>query len=400
MLAAELENEEDDRLSQGRRTSRRRSSTVILELTDEQAMFQHVARGFLRTRSSIADVRSLYAHPVGYHPAFWRDCAKLGWSGLLIPPKYGGSLSGTSILDVVIVAEEFGRLVTPGPLIPVSVVADAVARSGSSRQKLDVLPGLASGDLVATWCRSDNEGRWVDPRNPVRAIADGENYVLSGTAGFVESASEADVFLVSAVAEERPIQFLVRSETPGLSVQRRTSLDFVRRVGDVSFDRVLVGGDAVLGGYQHARRDIDAQLNLAAVIECAETMGAFERAFEFTVDYALQRVAFGKVIGSYQAIKHRLADIKTAIEAGHAAVAAAARAVQDSGVEAAELASVAKSYVTQQAVAGMQDCVQVHGGIGVTWEHDLHLYLRRALTSKAMYGSPAEHRDRLCSLAW
>jgi alkylation response protein AidB-like acyl-CoA dehydrogenase len=202
---------------------------------------------------------------------------------------------------------------------------------------------------------------------------------------------------VTARTGEGLTQFLVPADAAGVRVTPLRSLDFVRRFAAVRFEDVRVPESAVVGPVGGADPDVELQVQLAVALQCAETVGATDRVFEFTAQYAFDRYSFGRPLASYQALKHRFADMKTWLEACHATATAAARGVQEGAADAGELASVAKSYVGERSVDIIQDCVQMHGGIGVTWEHDIHLYLRRATVNREMYGTPADHRERLAA---
>ncbi len=325
--------------------------------------------------------------------------AALGWTALLVPEEQGGgSVGGEGLLDLVLVAEEMGRLITPGPLLPVNVVADAVARAGTAAQRDDLLPGLVAGDTVATWAFDEGAGSWDAAGVELTATADGDGWILQGTKSYVQDAAVADWFLVTARTGDGLTQLIVPSATTGVTVLPLESLDFVRRFGEVAFDRARVPGSALLGQAGGAAADVEHQLQVALVIQNAETVGATARVFEFTLEYARDRVAFGRPIGSYQALKHRLAEMKTALEGSFATATSSTKAVAAGAEDAAELVSVAKAYIGEHAVGIVQDCVQLHGGIGVTWEHDLHLYLRRVTQNAALYGSPRQHRERIAEL--
>jgi alkylation response protein AidB-like acyl-CoA dehydrogenase len=190
-------------------------------------------------------------------------------------------------------------------------------------------------------------------------------------------------------------QFLIPTDTPGVTITPLDSVDLTRRFASVRFVRASVPGSTMLGDVTAAPDQIERQLQIAIVLQCAETCGAMARAFEFTVEYMQDRFSFGRPIASYQALKHRVADIKMWLEASHATTDAAARAVSAGDVDAGELAGAAKAYVGPVASEIIQDCVQLHGGIGVTWEHDLHLYLRRVTINHSTYGSPTDHLERI-----
>lgn len=370
-----------------------------LELTDDQQLFAETTRRFLETESPLTSVRQLHDSADGFDRDQWRRGAALGWTALLVPEEQGGgSVSDDGLLDLVLVAEEVGRLIAPGPLLPVNVVADAVARVGSAAQRDEVLPALVSGDAVATWAFDEGTGAWdVAGVRATATQADG-GWVLDGAKSFVQDAAVADWFLVTARTGEGLTQLLVPSSTAGVAVSPLESLDLVRRFGEVSFAGVRLPDSAVLGQAGEAAADVERQLQVALVIQNAETVGAVARVFDFTLEYSRDRVAFGRPIGSYQALKHRLAEMKTALEGCFATATVSARAVAAGSPDAAELVSVAKAYIGDRAPSIVQDCVQLHGGIGVTWDHDLHVYLRRVTQNAALYGSARQHRERVASL--
>jgi len=370
-----------------------------LDLSADQELFVETTRRFLETECPLTEVRRLQAEGGGFEPGYWRQGAELGWTAMLVPESEGGgSVSGDGLLDLVLVAEEMGTLVSPGPLVPVNVVADAVSRSGDDGQRAELLPGLLSGESIVTWAFAEPDGAWDASGVQLAAEERDGGWVLSGTKTFVQEAQVADGFLVTARTGGGLTQFVVPADAQGVTVSPLGSLDFTRRFGRVDLDGVRVSSDAVLGAVGAAGADVERQLEVALVLQNAETVGATTRVLDFTLEYAKDRIAFGRPIGSYQALKHRFADMRTWLEACHATATASARAVATGAHDASELASVAKSYIADRSPAIIQDCVQLHGGIGVTWEHDLHLYLRRVAQNAALYGSVTEHRERLAAL--
>ncbi|MFZ6003425.1 MAG: acyl-CoA dehydrogenase family protein [Actinomycetota bacterium] len=373
-----------------------------LELSEDQEFFRQTTRKFLAAECPIATVRSLEADPAGFGADYWRRGAELGWTSMLVPEADGGgSLSEHGLLDLVLVAEEMGRMVSPGPLVPCNVVAATIAASGSPEQRADVLPGLLSGETVAAWVHPSNVCE--PPRPPsghpgsqTVAVSRGiDGFVLSGRAAPVEAGAQAQHLLVTAVTEDGPTQLLVQAGAPGLTVTPLDGLDLVRRFAEVVFDGVEVPASAVVGAVGGAGADIERQLQTAVVLQCAEMVGAADQMFELTLEYMGDRYSFGRPLSSYQALKHRVADDKMWLEACHAIATAAARAVATGADDAAELVSTAKAWIGPHATELIQDCVQLHGGIGVTWEHDLHLYLRRATVDRVTYGTPEEHSERI-----
>ncbi len=362
-----------------------------LELTEDQAFFVDTTRRFLEAECGIPAVRRLEADPLGYDPKAWAQGAQLGWTSLLVPEADGGgSFSDHGLLDLVLVAEEMGRVVAPGPLGPVNVVASVLGRVGSPTQKHDVLPGLLAGDRVAAWCGP----RPVDGRPDGRA--DG-GLVLSGSCSPVEAGGQADHLLVTVDHGGAPSQVLVPAGAGGLTVTPMDGLDLVRRFAEVRFDDVVVPADAVVGPAGDAAAEIAHAHRIACTLQCAETAGVMDKVFGMTLEYLGDRYSFGRALSSYQALKHRVADDKVVLEASHAIVTAAARAVASGRPDAGDVVSAAKAWIGPRATELIQDCIQLHGGIGVTWEHDLHLYLRRATVNRATHGTPEEHAERVAA---
>ncbi|HET6188565.1 MAG TPA: acyl-CoA dehydrogenase family protein, partial [Trebonia sp.] len=262
-------------------------------------------------------------------------------------------------------------------------------------QREAVLPGIVTGEQVVTWAFADARGNW-DAGAGAQARPDGDDLVLSGSRGCVQDAISADVLLVAASLDGVPVQLLVPSRAPGVTIRPLRTLDLSRRFADVEFHAVRVGRDAVLG--TGGTGPLDAQLLNAVVLTCADTIGAIDALFTMTVAYARRRIAFGRPIGSFQAVKHILADQALYLEACKAAAVAAARAVQAAAPDAAEVASMAAAYIGDVACDIAQECLQVHGGTGYAWEHDLHLFLRRVRSNSLLFGEPSWHRERVCAL--
>lgn len=368
-----------------------------LDLTDEQQLLRETTRRFIEDRLPIAEVRRMADGPTGRDPGMLAAAGELGWFALFVPEDFGGgTVSGSPVRDAVIVAEERGRLVQPAPFVATNVVADAVAREGSEDQRSAHLPPLAAGERTAAWAIGDRSGV---PEPVIHLTAVGDGVRLDGVAGAVVDAADAGLFLVSAIESSGGTsQILVPAATPGVTVAPLHGLDLSRRFADVHFDDVRLGPDAVLGARGGADATICRQIDVAVTLTVAESVGAMHRLLEMTVEYARSRIAFGRPIGSFQALKHLLADASLACEISAAAADAAAEAVADERPTASEIASIAASYAGDAGVEVAQTCLQVHGGIGFTWEHDLHLYLRRLQTDRVLYGDPTWHRERICRL--
>jgi alkylation response protein AidB-like acyl-CoA dehydrogenase len=370
---------------------------VDLELTDDQQLFVETTAKFLENTCPLSTVREwAEKEPAGFPSDWWRQGAELGWTSLLISEADGGgSVSGHGLLDLALVAEVMGQGVAPGPLLPVNLVAAALSEFGSEAQRSEYLPGLLSGETIATWCLAEPHHSGLPTGVTLEATAQGEGFVLSGKKGPVEAGAEAGFFLVAALVDGQVTQFLVDADAPGVTVTRAEAIDLVRRFATVSFDNVVLPAEAVVGQVGGAGGQIERLFELAVALQCASMVGVIDRVLTFTLEYAFDRYSFGRPLASYQALKHRFADMKLWTEASLATSTAAARAVDAQSEKASELVSVAKSYIGDKAPAILQDCVQLHGGIGVTWDHDLHLFIRRVVLDRSLFGTPFEHRERI-----
>ena len=382
------------------------------DLTADQRLFRSTTREFLEKEMPLTRVRELAEAGVGFESDWWRRGSELGWNSMTVAPEAGGdSISGEGLVDTCIVAEEMGRLISPGPLLGVNVVAAALSEAANADEYAEVIAALMAGEAVASWAVYEPKRGFTPLAPQVRAERDSAGYMLTGVKNRVDGGDQADWFLVTAAGPDGLAQFLVPAGAPGVTVTAESSLDLVRHYARVELDGVVApdggmggGGDGGMGGAGLVRpagpaeAAVNRQVQIAAALQCAETAGAVQRVFEFTVQWAFDRYSFGRPLASYQALKHRFADMKTWLEACLATAGTAAHAASLRTEDADELASVAKSYVGQRATDIIQDCVQLHGGIGVTWEHDIHLYLRRATVNRAMFGTPGEHRRRLADI--
>jgi len=370
---------------------------VLHELSSDQEFFQETTGRFLDEHVPVGELRRLRDDPGGFGRDYWTRGADLGWTSLLVgEADGGGSISGSGLVDLTLIAHEFGRRAAPGPLTATNVVAAALGEAGGPAHA-EVLAGLLNGTEIATWCFTEPQ-----PNDRLGAVAlevrvDGDEVVLHGVKRPVESAGRSDHLLVTGRTGTGLSQVLVPRDTPGVSVSPMHTVDLTRRFSVVSFDRVRVPATAVVGAVGAADALVERQLDLALVILDAESVGAMQAAFDMTVEWAFDRYSFGRPLASYQALKHRFADMKAWLEASHAISDEAAAAVAARAPQAAELVSAAKAFIGQYGAELMQECVQLHGGIGVTFEHDLHLYLRRHTVNRALYGTPADHRQRIAN---
>ena len=372
---------------------------MLLTLNADQELFRDTTAKFLAEKASVDEIRGLRGDLAGFATSYWTDGAGLGWTSLLVDEDHGGgSISDQGLVDLTVVAHEFGRHAAPGPLVDCNVVASALSTAGGHAHS-EVLDGLLSGTSVATWCIEEPppHGRFGEVTTTV--TLDGDDVVINGVNRPVESAARADYFLVTGQTDGRLTQVVVPRDTPGLSVAPLHSIDVTRRFGQVTFRDVRVPRSALVGDPGGADDQVARQLRLAAVILTAEAVGAMQAAFDMTVAWAFDRYSFGRPLASYQALKHRFSDMKSWLEASHAISDAAAAAVAIDAPDADELVSAAKAFIGDYGAELAQECVQLHGGIGVTYEHDLHLFLRRITLNRTLAGTPADHRQRMANIA-
>ncbi|BAX93706.1 acyl-CoA dehydrogenase family protein [Mycobacterium shigaense] len=362
----------------------------------EKALFASTTQSFLQKEAPLRRVRELHAAGVSFEPAWWRRAAELGWTALLVPEELGGgSVSGSGVSDLAMVAEQLGKTVAPGPLYPVSAVLAALADSVDAQAHAGVIESLIAGETVASWAVYEPGTGWA-PLNPaVTASRTDTGYRIDGSKDRVEAGADSGLFLVVARCGDEIRQLLVQADAPGVRVTPQKSVDLVKQYARVHFDGVVVEPSAVVGSAAQTPALIDRQSQIAQVLQCAEVVGILQTVFDFTARWAMDRHTFGRPLASYQALKHGFADMKLWLEACRATTAAAVAAVAERSGTAGLSASIAKSYVGEMAGRLVQACVQMHGGIGVTWEHDLHLYLRRVTLYRSMFGTPEEHNLRV-----
>lgn len=369
-----------------------------LTLTSDQEFFRETTHRFLDDHAAPAQIRGLRAHPAGFDDRFWSQGAELGWTSLLVGEESGGgSIGGDGLVDLTLVAFEFGRHAAPGPLLPTNVAAPALHEDGADRHQ-ELLGGLLAGTSIVSWCSSE-------PRPPDHLGAvgleirpEGAEVVLNGVMRPVESGREASHLLVTGRTAGGLTQVLVPGDATGVQIRPMRSVDLTRRFCEVEFRDVRVPTASVLGEIGQAERQFERQLQLALAIANAESVGTMQAAFDMTVSWAFDRYSFGRPLASYQELKHRFADMTSWLQASHAVSDAAAAALSAGSPGAAELVSAAKAFIGDYGSELVQDCVQLHGGIGITFEHDLHLFLRRHTLNRTLHGTPSDHRQRITDL--
>lgn len=371
---------------------------MLHELSSDQEFFRETTGRFLDEHVPVGEVRNLRGDAVGFSTDYWVRGADLGWTSLLVDEAHGGgSISGSGLIDLSLIAYEFGRRAAPGPLTTANIVAAALSDTAPSDGPSALLADLLTGTAVATWCHSEAPPHDRLDALALEALVDGDEIVLDGVKRPVESAGRADYFLVTGRTGDGFSQVLVPADAPGLTVSPMQTVDLTRRFSVVRFDGVRVPASAAVGAVGGAGAQIERQSLIAVALLNAESVGAMQSAFDMTVEWAFDRYSFGRPLASYQALKHRFADMKTWLEASHAIADDGVAALAAGSSKAAELLSAGKAFIGQYGSDLMQECVQLHGGIGVTFEHDLHLYLRRHTVNRALYGTPSEHRQRIAS---
>jgi alkylation response protein AidB-like acyl-CoA dehydrogenase len=371
-----------------------------LDLTDDQKTFQQAARRSIEKEIPLTKIRELVEEGATLDRAWWQAGAELGWAAMLVPEELdGGTISGEGVRDLAIIAEEFGRGVVPAPLQAVNtVIAGLVEVVAEQEHHAETIGGLFSGELIGSWAAYEPGKEW-DPLNPATvAKIESGSIVIDGVKDRVEYATAADVFLVTASGPEGVVQVLVPADAPGVTVTATPGVDLTRPFGEVRFDNVEIPSESLVGTAATTAAVIERQFQVAVALQCAETAGVVEKAFELSVQWAFDRYSFGRPLASYQALKHRWADQRTWLEAILATSDAAAAAVSNRDPNAAELVSVAANYVGDKSTEIIQDIVQLFGGIAITYEHDVHFYLRKATANKHLYGTPTDHRRRVAEL--
>ena len=363
----------------------------------EVLLFASTTQSFLEKEASLPRLRELHAAGIAFDAGWWRRAAELGWTSLLVPEELGGgSVSGDGVKDLALVAELAGRTVAPGPLHPVSTVLAGLVEAPENHE--DTIESLVSGEVIASWAVYEPSRSWA-PLNPgVTATPTATGYRLDGVKDRVEAGADSAVLLVVADCEGAVRQFLVSTDAAGVRVESQRSVDLVKSYARVHFDGVEIDAAAAVGTPEQTAELISRQSQIAQILQCAEVVGILDAVLKFTIRWGFDRHSFGRPIGSYQVLKHKYADLKIWFEACKAATNAAVAEVAGRSPEAEMAVSVAKSYVGEYAPRMMQDCVQLHGGIGVTWEHDLHLYLRRVMLDRSMFGTPEDHNLRVYAL--
>lgn len=360
--------------------------------SEEQEELRRALRRFLEDKSPEPEVRRLMETTEGYDPAVWSQMAhQLGLQAMHIPEEYGGA--GFSYVELVVVLEEMGRALLCAPFFStVALAANAVLSSGDDEAKKDLLPGIASGETIATLALTEDSARWDLDAVTLAAVRTRDGFRLDGHKMFVLDGHLADLILVAARTDAGLGLFAVEGDADGLTRTPLTTMDQTRKQARLEFSATSA---RLLGREGQAGVGLARTLDLAAVALAAEQVGGAQRCLEMSVEYAKVRVQFGRPIGSFQAIKHKCADMLLEVESARSAAYYAGWAAADAPEELPAVACLAKAYCSEAYFHAAAENIQIHGGIGFTWDHPAHLYFRRAKTSELLLGDPAYHRELL-----
>ncbi len=365
-------------------------------LTPEQEEICAAARKLLARRAGPGHVRGLAGDARGYDPSLWREMAELGWLGLAVPEQHGGL--GAGFIDLCLLVEEQGRAIVPGPFLSTVVLgARAIASFGSVAQQAAHLPAVAGGERIIAVARTAPGGDWEPTAVAVTAARDRDGYLVDGAATLVDYAHVADLLLVVARLGDALSVFLVPAGTAGVAMRAEQSIGD-DRPHEVTFTGVRLAEDAVLGRPRQGEPIARALAAWGAAARCAELVGIGQRVLEMTVDYAKERTAFGQPIGAFQAVQHHCADMAADILASRAITREAVWCVDAGDAAAGETVAVAKAWVSDAVARACALGHQVHGAIGFTAEHDLHLLARRARVAELDFGDGAWHRGQLADV--
>jgi alkylation response protein AidB-like acyl-CoA dehydrogenase len=363
--------------------------------SEEQEMLRDAAKRFLTDNCSTKFVRQMMADATAHDAGFWSKLVGQGWPGLLIPEQYGGT-NGT-FLDLTVIAEEMGKAIIPGPFFAAAALGAPVFIEGASDAlKKEFLPKMAEGKFIATVAIAEGTGRFDAGGVEIKASKKGSGYTLTGEKFFVPDAHVADAIVVAArtgsgSGEDGITLLCVPAKEKGVTVTQLKTVDMTRRMCHVKFDNVQA--DVVIGKENGGWATMRRVLDVATAALSVEMVGTAQKALDIAVDYAKTRVQFGKPIGSFQAVKHKCVDMMVAVENARSLTYYACWTVDERVPEASTAVPMAKAYASDMAKNVTSEAIQVHGGIGFTWEHDMHLYHRRALAGEANLGNAPIHRE-------
>ena len=360
--------------------------------SEEQEELRKTVRSFLDQKSPETEVRRLMETDEGYDPAVWKQMGEqLGLQGLIVPEEFGGS--GYSYVELGVVLEEMGRALLCAPYFSTVVLAgNALLHSGDDAAKKDYLPGIASGETIATLAFTEPSGKWDEAGITMEAMKKGDCWVLNGTKSFVLDGATASLILVAARTGKGVSLFGVEGDASGLTRTALSTMDQTRKQAKLEFNGTPA---RLIGTEGDGWKTLSTVLDLAAVALAAEQVGGAQKVLDMSVEYAKVRIQFGRPIGSFQAIKHKCADMLLEVESAKSAAYYGMWCASEMNDELPSVASLAKAYCSEAYFHSAAENIQIHGGIGFTWEHPAHLYFKRAKSSELLFGDPTYHRELL-----
>ena len=367
-------------------------------LNEEQEMLKTMARDFFTNECPKTHVKEMMDDEKGYSPELWKKMAELGFLGLVIPEEYGGT--GGNFIDLMVLMQEMGRAVLPSPFISTVLLAGIpLLTAGTEEQKKEFLPKIAAGDVILALALSEPNGDLGADAIEIEAVAKGNDYIINGTKLFVLDAAAADHILCATRTkrtkdpEEGITLFLIDAKADGVHVTSLKTMDETRKQCEVLFKNVKVPAKSMVGELHQGWPILKKTLNQATAMLCGEMVGGLDTVMEMTLDYAKQRIQFGVPIGSFQAIKHKFADMLIQVEYARSLTYYAAWTVDQDIPDSPVAVSTAKSWCGDAYKHVTNEGVQIHGGIGFTWDHDMHLYFKRARFSDTAFGDSTYHRE-------
>lgn len=357
--------------------------------TAEQDQFRDILARFLADKSPATAVRTLMDSERGYDEDVWKQlCQELGLTGIHLGEDHGGA--GYGAVELGVVMEEQGRALLCAPYLASAVMAGyAVQLAGTDDQKKTFLPGIADGSTLGALAISENAGLWGEEDISLEAVASGNDFALTGKKRFVVDGQNADLLIVAGKTQKGVSLFTVDGKADGLARTAMNAVDPTRKLAEIEFSAAPA---QLLGGEGAAK--LDAVYNAVLIAFAHELIGGAQAMLDSALEYAKLRVQFGRVIGSFQGLKHRFADLMVQVELAKAVVYQAAQLLAD-GEDTSATASMAKAAASEVYLHAAKECIQFHGGIGFTWENDTHLWFKRAKSSEVFLGTPAEHRERM-----
>ncbi len=366
---------------------------MTFTITDEQQMLRDSVRSYLHDKVPMERVRELMETDAGFDESIWNEMAQMGWQAMAIPEEFGGA--GYSFFELGILLEEMGRAVTPAPFLSSVVLgANTILLGGSEEQRARYLPAIASGEMRMALALVD-AGGWGSSSVTLEAVPADDGFTLSGTKSYVIDGHTAHQLIVAARTPDGVDLFVVPADAEGLEAVRHETIDMTRKQAKVTFADVRVDAAMRLGEAGSGADVLRRLADLTVVALAFEQLGGAQACLEMSVDYAKERMQFGRPIGSFQAVKHKCADMLLEVESARSAAHYAGRMIADGNDDAAVAAALAKAYCSEAFFHVAAETIQVHGGIGFTWEHDAHLYFKRAKTDLLLFGDPAEWRAKL-----